>query len=504
VKLGAKFAVSLVIPLVTLTVLIGYFYQQQSNAMLREELSKEGRAIAFVVEIAAEDYLRDRQLNDLRLLIDRTTGYERVLGLRLFDARGGLIYQSTSLDSFPFQSTAALTSVLEKHRYAETRRLFGTQPTMGFIFPLIDPKHELIGAVQVLQLESYMQEDDSATRRFILMLSAAMVLATIFIVLIVTRFSVTKPITYLVNSFRQVGARAHPDRVPVSGEDELAMLAREFNSMCERLETARRSLQSEQEQRRDVEDRLRSAERLAGLGRLAAGLAHEIGTPLNVISGRAEALQRSVAGQQPADRHVRIIATQIDRIARTVRDMLDFARMKAPQRVETDVVQVLGSVLELIEGPLAARNVRVVLAKDGDLPRLVADPNQLQQVFLNVVTNAMDAMTSGGELGIRVATRVAPHPEDGGPSRRWIAVRFEDTGTGIPLEDRAHVFDPFFTTKDVGRGTGLGLSVSYGIVREHGGWFDLDSETGHGTRLTVFLPIEDSQASAAADERRAS
>jgi signal transduction histidine kinase len=299
-----------------------------------------------------------------------------------------------------------------------------------------------------------------------------------------------RPIAELERSFRQVGGGDLPARVPVRGDDELGRLALEFNRMCERLESAHRSLVSEQRRRQQVEDRLRNAQRLAGLGRLAAGLAHEIGTPLNVISGRTDVLLRHLASDERSTRNLKAISTQSERIVRIVRDMLDFARMKTPRRMPTSVAELVHTVVDLSRGELERCGVAVQIEIPEELPAVIADADQLQQVFMNLVVNARDAMTSGGTLLITAVDQSLPHPERGGVTRRHAVVSFEDTGAGIPEEHRERVFDPFFTTKEPGKGMGLGLAVSYGIVEEHGGWFDLESHPGQGTRVTVYLPIE--------------
>ncbi len=489
-KLGIKFAVWLVVPLVVLTVVFGYAYQQRSQALLREELAKEGRAIALVVQIAAEDYLRDRQPADLRKLVDQITGYERVLGLRIFDPDGRLIYQSATLAAYPFQNAALLQRVIREREPAEMHRQVAGQSVLGFLFPLSGQGGRILGAGQVLQLEAYMEADARTNRDFIMALTLAMVVATVTIVLLVTRFSVTRPIADLVRSFRQVGGGDLPARAPVRGDDELGRLALEFNHMCERLESAHRSLESEQKKRQQVEGRLRNAQRLAGLGRLAAGLAHEIGTPLNVIGGRTDALLRHLADDERATRGLEVISAQSDRIVRIVRDMLDFARMKAPRRAQTSIAGVVRMVLDLAGSELGRAGVAVRVEIPAGFTTVVADADQLQQVFLNLVINARDAMAGGGTLGIGAEVQTRPRPQRGGPARRYAVVTFADTGAGIAPEHLEHVFDPFFTTKSPGKGMGLGLAVSYGIVEEHGGWLDIESNPGQGTRVTVYLPID--------------
>lgn len=495
-RLGPKLALLLVVPLVGLTALFGYLYQQRSQELLREELAKEGRVIALLVQIAAEDYLRARQPAELRKLVDEITGYERVLGLRIFDREGALVYQSSSLDTLPFEHQALLGDVLRDGRSRAMRRKAGEQSLMGVLFPLKGRGARLEGAGQVLQLESYIESDSRANRDFIVALSLAMVVATASIVLFVTRYSVTRPVADLVHSFRRVGAADLTVRAPVRGDDELGRLAVEFNGMCDRLESARASLQAEQRIRQQTEDQLRNARRLAGLGRLAAGLAHEIGTPLNVISGRAESLRRHLAHDERAARNLDAITAQSDRIVRIVRDMLDFARMKSPGRVPVALEAVVRAALAPLVPEIEARGIAVHVDVPIELPRVIADANQLEQVVQNLIANARDAMPEGGALEISAAAVEASHPERGGAPGRYIRLVVADTGHGIAPEHREHVFDPFFTTKDPGRGMGLGLAVCYGIVEEHGGWFELENPPDRGTIVAAYLPVDSPPESA--------
>lgn len=486
-RIGLKITLALVVPLVTLILLFGLVFQLRSRDLLRRELAREGRAIARVVAIAGEDYLRDGQVADLRELAERISGYERVLGVRLFDQEGRVTHDPDTLSAYPFRHWNELRQVMAEGRTIEMRRSVNGGSALGVIVPLLNPARERVGALQVLQLESYIDEDERATREFILQLTLVVALAIIVIVLVVTRASISRPIERLVRSFREIGARDVPSPVPVRGDDELSWLSREFNGMCARLQSARESLEAEQAQRREVEDRLHTAERLAALGRLAAGLAHEIGTPLNVILGRAESVRRSLAGQEPADRELGIVVSQSERIARIVRDMLAFARMKPRPHVPTDVGRALTSALDLLDERSNLQGVLIERRIDGTLPLIRGDADRIQQVFINLAVNALDAMPDGGRLTVDAAAVPSP---PGRPGRLCLRVDFQDDGAGIASEHLERVFDPFFSTKDA-RGTGLGLSVSYGIVEEHGGWFETRSHEGEGSCFSVFLPVAD-------------
>jgi signal transduction histidine kinase len=485
--LGTRLTLSLAGPLVLVMALFGYIDQRTSRALLQDELAREGRALARTVQIAMEDALRDRQIEDVRVLVDKVTGYERVLGLRIFDDKGTIIYEPPELVAYPFAAADALHTALQRGTPSEAHGRIAGKPVLTFIVPLRDPRGQTIGALQLLQLESYIEEDARASRNSIATLTALMILITTGIVFLVTRLGVARPVEDLARSFREVGSGDLQALVKARRGDEFGRLAQEFNTMCERLEASQRSLLAVQEERRKMEARLRHAERLAALGRLAAGLAHEIGTPLNVIGGRAERLQRSLGDNEPASRSLTIICAQMERIARIVRGMLDFARMREPRLARTDVAPILARVLELLGQKFEEGGVRVVSSLPEEGGSVLADADQIHQVFLNLCANALDAMPRGGTLRVSAARVVRRPPEGNGGTVPFLALAFEDTGAGIAPENLDRVFDPFFTTKDVGRGTGLGLSVSYGIVREHGGFIDIESEPGRGTRLTVYL-----------------
>ncbi len=487
VTIGTKLFLWLTGPMILLMALLGYLDVRAGRQNLREELKREGRAVSRTMQLAIEDALRDRQLEDVREFADQIAGYERIYGARIFDADGNLFHQSSSLDAYPFIHPETLKAVLRDGVPRETYRQLGDQPVVTFIVPLNGPDAGR-GALQVLQLESYIEEDARSARNFIILLTTTMILAAGGVVLLVTRVHVGAPVADLVARFREVGSVEAPRPVPVRRSDEFGLLAEEFNGMCRRLQASQESLTEEQAERRSVEGKLREAERLASVGRLAAGLAHEIGTPLNVIRGRAESLQIRLAGVPHADKGLPIIVSQIDRIARIVAGMLDFARVREPNLTPLDLASLIRKVIEFMAHRFEEARIRVE-ANLPDHATATLDGDRMYQVFLNLASNALDAMPRGGVLKVSLE-RVEAKPPEGATPLACLAVAFEDSGVGILPEDVSRVFDPFFTTKDVGRGTGLGLSVSYGIVQEHGGWIDLDSRVGAGTRMTVFLPVD--------------
>jgi len=242
-------------------------------------------------------------------------------------------------------------------------------------------------------------------------------------------------------------------------------------------------LQSRMEELQRTQESLVESAKLAAVGELAASVAHEINTPLMVILGNSNLLLRQLPSNSPASAKVSIIEMEAHRAGKIVRDLLNFARKREPKREQLSVHDVLDRAIDLLGPKLALAHVEVERVFDLSLPAIAGDRDQLTQVFLNLITNAMDAMETGG----RVVLQTGIHQGDDG--RAMVSVSVSDTGHGIPPEHRARIFEPFYTTKSEGRGTGLGLSVSLGILQMHGGSIEVDSKVGHGTTMRVTVPV---------------
>jgi two-component system NtrC family sensor kinase len=229
--------------------------------------------------------------------------------------------------------------------------------------------------------------------------------------------------------------------------------------------------------RAELERRLIQADKLSSIGLLAAGVAHEVNTPLAVISTYAQMLAKQISGDAQKAPLLEKIARQTFRASEIVNSLLNFSRTSPTEFVSVDVNKVLRETLTLVEHQLAKAAVDVKMALEEALPRIKGNPGKLQQVFLNLFLNARDAMEAGGVLAVRTSA------QDG-----LVLVTVADSGNGIARENLARIFDPFFTTKGATKGTGLGLSVSYGIVREHGGDIEVQSQLGTGTRFQLSFP----------------
>jgi two-component system, NtrC family, sensor kinase len=296
-----------------------------------------------------------------------------------------------------------------------------------------------------------------------------------------------RPLDQLIAKTHRVGQGDFSQPLELRGHDELSELATALNEMCRQLDEQQQQIRNETAERLAAMEQLRHADRLKTVGRLAAGIAHELGTPLNVVSGRAGLIASGKLTDDEIRQSARTIKAEAERITGIIRQLLDFARRRSPHRNQIDLRDIARQTAQLLEPLALKRGIRLHVEDHGAPVTAHADFAQIQQVVTNLVMNAIQAMDNGGQVRVRMGRQARDDQPEGSPSRlAFLAV--EDQGSGIAPEDLEHIFEPFFTTKQVGEGTGLGLSIAEGIVREHGGWMDVESQPGEGSRFTVFLP----------------
>lgn len=310
---------------------------------------------------------------------------------------------------------------------------------------------------------------DALTAMGIFLLLAAVAIAW------VSRRYITLPLAELRRRISKLGAAEDYGYDP--GIDEVNLISQEFRRLDRELSAARVRLLQENERKLQLERRLRQTDKLATIGTLASGLAHEIGTPLGVIRGRTEMLLDGHEADKKLADNLRMIIEQIDRITINVRVLLDLGRRRESVRTIADVRTIVASAVRLLENEAARRGVEVIVNLGPEPLTADCDADQLQQVFINLEINALDAMVGGGKLHITGA---------GEPVSDKICIRFADSGPGVPAHVKERIFDPFFTTKDPGKGTGMGLAVSQSIVIDHDGELLLEPSSA-GAAFAVYL-----------------
>jgi signal transduction histidine kinase len=346
----------------------------------------------------------------------------------------------------------------------------------------------LLGAIEVAESldirDGYLRSAATGT----LLATLGMVLISGLPVLVLGVWLVGRPLRLLTLKAQRVGRGDLGGPLQLSQRDEIGVLAREVNAMCERLAEANARSEDEMQARLGALEQLRHADRLITVGRLAAGVAHELGTPLNVIVGRAKMLRRGDVEPDVAKEYLAAISEQAERTTGIIRQLMDFARRREPKRSNTDLLVLARSIVKLME-PLARRKQVALLVTSVEPVLARGDAQQIEQVLSNLVVNALQACGEGGrvELSCGTEAKVVDGSKQEPPSG-WAFIRVSDNGEGMDEPTTQRIFEPFFTTKDVGQGTGLGLSVAHGIVTEHGGHIAVDSEPGRGSVFSVFLP----------------
>ncbi len=349
---------------------------------------------------------------------------------------------------------------------------------------------KILGVLDTIISLQPMHTQITLYRNEVIVLTLVLVILLGFSLTLLTQKFVQRPLRLLVQHTRDLAEGNLSRRIAQAPRDEFGDLAQSFNHMAKNLEQAQaeledwgRSLEAKVAERsnelKQVQGRLVRSEKLASLGELVAGIAHEINNPLTGILMYASMLGSDERLDPELQGDLATIVRETERCALIVRELLDFARESVPRKVPDSVHQVMDKTLSLVQHQASFHNIEVVRDYAGDLPNILIDPNQIEQVFMNIVLNAGQAMPEGGTLTIVTGVSQAVGQ---------LFVRISDTGTGINPENLNKIFDPFFTTKGT-KGTGLGLAVSYGIIENHGGELSVESTQGVGTTFTVLLPL---------------
>jgi two-component system NtrC family sensor kinase len=462
-RLTRKFIAALVIGVALVALVQGYLDYQRDRDTFDRQLHAEAAALGRALGRGVADvWQRDGEPAARQFLYSAASKSGRLQARWVWlDAKGPDAPRAPREQVEPIREDQVVSTRDDRRRLLLT-------------YIRVDVPEARVGGVEITQsleqLDAYVK---SSLRLQIVGSVSAVVIAALLALGLGVVF-IGRPISRLAAKARRVGTGDLSGPLVLRQRDELGELAKEINLMCERLASAM--------------DQLRHADRLTTVGKLASGLAHELGTPLNVVRGRAKLIvDGEVEGPEIAD-SARIVVEQAERMTALIRQLLDFARPRQLQKASVDVNALARRVCELVA--TIARKAEVTLVPPGDGTLTVeADDGQLAQVLTNLIVNGLQATPGGGTVTIRAqSVEHQPPPYVGGEHTSWIAIEVVDTGSGIDAAARARIFEPFYTTKDIGEGTGLGLSVSWGIIREHGGWIDVTSTPGNGATFTVYLP----------------
>ncbi len=480
--------------------------------------------IAKQIDASIPDYKMIHELPHIRSeveewLLSRPSLME--IDIFQFSTKGWnlIISHSKNTHRTPFTLSKEQISRLKKDYPLSTLHDVEEEKWLEVIVPL-HSEARVIGGIRVVstlnEAQSYLVK--KRDRTFILtFLSILIILVTL--TLLFGRL-VGTPIQKLIEAMSHAEKGDLEAETSIQSEDELGKLGRNFNRMLrtiretheqnvqllrqvhqfneeltQKIETATSELAKRNEELRllnealfESQRQLSQSEKLAAVGQVTAAMAHQIGTPLNSISGYIQLILQD-GNLKPKDQErLEIIESQLDRLADSVKSFLSFTRQPKPQFRTLDVNEVLEELIHLSEPWFLARNVRLTTHLHPNLLPLFGDPTHLQTLFLNLITNAIDAMPQGGELTIETKP---VSPQFSTEDREWVEISISDTGIGMTEDSKKRIFEPFFTTKKMGEGTGLGLAICEKIIKEHSGKVTLESEVGRGSTFFVTLPTHE-------------
>jgi len=449
---------------------------------LARDTRQETQAYAIALSLAFEYALRDVKHENVQEIINQVSRAPTVYGVLIYDASGDRTFASDPLRAPGAPPAAIFDRLLRTGQGATYEREIDDERVYSVLRPIRGPGGGVTGALEVAQPLAFTEAEKAAVRSRFLLNTLTLLAALTALTLWLVRRVVTRPMKQMVEAAHAVGRGDLAYRITERTDArELHELARELNAMASSLEVARVASAREAEERILLERRLQETEKLAAIGNLAAGLAHEIAAPLNVISGRAELLLRRSSDTPASERHLRIIVLQIGRITTIVRNLLDYARRREPKVQRVELAGVVDGVAELLEAELERAGVTLIREEARDL-YVFADPDLLHQVLVNLLLNAVQALEGASEHR-RVLVRSGL-----GESSAWLEI--QDTGPGIAPEILTKLFEPFYTTKP--RGTGLGLGVARNIILQHGGRLEATNAPTGGAVFRLTLPADTS------------
>jgi len=440
------------------------------------------------IESSIYNSMRIGNTQDVQIILEMVGQNRNLLGVRIFHPHG-IVMKSSNPAEVGKAVDQGDYGLFLNNRSEGIYNLPGQGEVLKMIKPIYNQeqchichghKARVIGLLDVnYSLVETRKRMVEGTKLFIVSTAAIIIFLSTAVSLVMLKF-VRKPLNRIVMNMARVEEGDLSVRMNADGTDEIGRLITSFNSMVEKLDSAKRELEQYHFQQ------MERADRLASVGEMAAGIAHEIKNPLTGIAAAITIIKDDFPPADPRTEIVNEILEQIKRLDKTVNDLLFFGKPTPPEPTYTDLNAILKKTLMFASQHRGGKNITKQLHLQEDLPPVYVDPKQIQQVFLNLILNAVQAMQDNGVLTISSSETV----RDG---KTWIRVSIADTGPGIPEQILGKIFTPFFTTK--AQGTGLGLAICHKLVSQHDGTISVTSEDGRGTVFTIDLPASGTHGS---------
>jgi signal transduction histidine kinase len=466
----------------------GTIHLRTETQDLRASIEKETDLLASSLLISVENALRDHQTADVQELLQLLERLKPSVDVRIYIQNHQAIRSNAESLKWPEE----VQQNLYQAALESTSRRFYFPPDkpelLVLSLPFSKTSTPLRGNLAVVRSLQVMNEELKKTKAYLASSFFSLIAFTSLLCFSLGHVYISRPLKRLreaMRTFRNSTERPHP--LPVAGRDEIAAVTQEFNRMTAELFSAQRQLDSEMQQRGQLERALQNADKMITIGQLSAGLAHEIGSPLQILNGRARALANGGDDTREVRRIANILVDQTDRITRIVQRLLEFAPRHSSDPVLCDVIQAVAEVIDMLGFEARRQGVAMTYTRPETLPLAMIDKDGIQQIVLNLLSNALAAIIGPGEIGIDLAQGSLVYAGKPTPALRLSVC---DTGTGIAPEHLPHLFEPYFTTRGKQGGTGLGLAVVKTLVTEMGGTVTAETVAGKGSRFIVHLPWE--------------
>ena len=521
-SLKAKILLSVIIVVVVIEGVFLYLNIRSLTQQILEKTEEEAFNLSETIRLSIRNAMIMDRRDEYQRIIEDVSQRKGIAEVRIFNKQGQITVSSDSTKvgtvvdkkaeaCYGCHSESEAKVLLPSH---SKTRVYHTEKRslLGLINPIYNeptcyschPKSlNVLGVLDTtISLEGFEKERAQIYKRMLISGIVSVIVLTLLLSLLLTRF-VNRPVNRLLTATKQAAHGNLDQRVGIGSHDELGELSGSFNNMISELkrsrdaieewtETLEHRVQERTQELQKVQDQLLRAGKMAAIGELAAGVAHEINNPLTGILTFSSLMLKKVDETHPWKKDLQNIVEQTTRCRNIVKGLLDFARQRKPDKKEWDISALIERTLTLVEKQARFQNIKIMKQFETALPPLFIDADQVQQVFMNIILNAADAMAvKGGTLTIQTDLR------DG-----MAEVSFTDTGCGIPKEHLPKLFDPFFTTKETGKGTGLGLAISYGIIQGHNGDIEVESDLGKGATFRIKLPIESENQNPKGNARR--
>lgn len=465
-----------VVPVLAVLGVSGYLGFQAAERWGEQRLQKEMELVARTLRQPMSRALARGDPGMMRASLQSVFEFNRIYSAHVYDADGDRIATAGKAAALEPRGEGDLAALgLERGEFGSV----GDRDVYSYFVPLASRGGDAIGMLQVTRRASDFGEQASRLRWLMVAFIGGTAFLLVTLVLAGHHFVIGRPLNALSRSMAAVGSGERHHRTEPRGPGELADLSRRFNRMLDNMDRAEDQIARQRRDRQDLEQRLQHAEKMASVGRLAAGVAHEIGTPLAVIDGRAQRLQRNSETDPATRRAVDGMREQVRRIGHIVRQLLAFGHGYEGRRRPVRLDRCTRQAIDMARSQAEAAGVSLDCAGPEPAPEASLDRGRIEEALDHLLRNAIHAAGRGGRVRLGWF---------GGDGR--VGFQVEDSGPGIPSDERERVLEPFYTTKPVGEGSGLGLAVVHGIVEEHGGRIELgDSDLG-GAGVRIILPVD--------------